>query len=311
MSENSGDLKILPPIVFKYYPPERTEFLHNRLVRFTQPSELNDIFEFSTGVNQFLGPKFQSNLHNRFVETLSNAHEVYALMSQRGLVPNLMDPAFALEQIKAAISQIDFGSPLVKSEIDTLIAGPVDDFNEVDFFRRHGEDYGVFSLSSDALNPVMWYHYSQQYSGYVVGFNTFHPWFWHENSNGKSNCVLHKVTYEDTVRAEFASLLDDPVIPFLRKRLDWSYEKEWRMVKDLSQADVSIGDNIKLFEVPSDAITGIYFGPHLAENSPIIKLAATFKVMQNPNIEIGSVRPKHPDGFLEMHPYDLDFPQRS
>ena len=281
-----------PSLVFKYFPPERLEFLKNRLVRFTQPAELNDIFEITSGVNRFLGAKFSDILEEKFVSEIGNEDRIYGHLSKHGMVPKLMDPQVAKATIREALARIYFNDGFVRVEIKKLLDPLVAQFNDFDIFRDFSDDCGVFSLSSDALNPVMWYHYAKMYSGYVVGFDTFHPWFWRENEFGKSVCQLFEVTYENTIRSEFQDLLEDPIVPFLRKRLDWAYEKEWRMVKDLKQASAVVGNKVKLFEVPAEAVTGIYFGPRTEANSPLFARAATFKVLQNPEIEIGFVQPK-------------------
>lgn len=89
---------------------------------------------------------------------------------------------------------------------------------------------GVFSLSEDPLNTLMWSHYSDSHKGFCLGFEC--------HATNVLGQYANKIEYVEQINlpqiAAFSMNNNDDEI-FLelahKKSKDWSYEKEWRVIK--------------------------------------------------------------------------------
>lgn len=91
------------------------------------------------------------------------------------------------------------------------------------------ERIGLLSFSEDWTSPALWGHYGDKHRGVCLGFNV--------------HCSLvFKVTYHPNCVEAARANLDAPDVPIaLHERLsvksaDWSYEREWRTIVELSDA---------------------------------------------------------------------------
>jgi hypothetical protein len=88
---------------------------------------------------------------------------------------------------------------------------------------RFLQGLGIFCLTEEPDNHLMWVHYAEQHRGFVVGFKTDDPLF------SEAGSELRKVQY---------CACPPEIMPPSRevcfyKDEDWSYEKEWRCVRDI------------------------------------------------------------------------------
>jgi hypothetical protein len=159
---------------------------------------------------------------------------------------------------------------LIKTE-STLVRESVD------------QNYGVFSLSERFDSLLMWAHYASDHRWFVVEFDGSHPWLNQGSADSQDKELdaggVRKVTYSDerptaTIVVEFSLQPKSRSIPLSKfidcyfiKGSDWSYEREWRLVKRLDQATETIlvsKNRIALFQVPSTAITSIILGARMS-----------------------------------------------
>ena len=95
-----------------------------------------------------------------------------------------------------------------------------------------GNKYGLISFSSDYRSPLMWGHYAKSHTGICIGFDV-------------ADHLLHEVRYSrERLLFEGKTSLDkaDVVNLISVKFSEWRYEKEQRILVDLSLA-LKIGDN--------------------------------------------------------------------
>lgn len=121
-------------------------------------------------------------------------------------------------------------------------------YNEVIF-----NSMGVFSLSEDPVQPLMWAHYSASHTGFCLGFEN------HETS--VVGQYGNKVDYfEKMPKPNIRSFQEDgggEVVGLIAysKSKDWEYEKEWRILKQSGN---------KLYPYPgilSEVVLGIKIDP--------------------------------------------------
>lgn len=95
-------------------------------------------------------------------------------------------------------------------------------------------EYGIISLTEAKDNLLMWSHYADQHKGMVVEFDISHPFFCSLHSENDLTGNTHRVMY----RKERLNELGDYLLePYFHKSDEWAYEKEHRLLLNLSGAD--------------------------------------------------------------------------
>lgn len=113
------------------------------------------------------------------------------------------------------------------------------------------QNSGVFSLSEENDNILMWGHYADRHRGFCIGFE-----------RNADNCLGDD---ERTCRVEYKpdypiiDLADNEVfdLKFFRKASDWEYEREWRII--------SMQGNMEK-ELPGVQISTIVFGLNMPDD---------------------------------------------
>jgi hypothetical protein len=118
--------------------------------------------------------------------------------------------------------------------------------------------YGVVCFCEDALNPLMWAHYTCGYRGFVVGFDGSHELFAKDLERGD----LRSVRYvEDRPTPNLDEATNEEIF-FTKSRL-WEYEREWRLLRQLSDAE-RVGQDgeypVYVLKLPPRAISEIIIG---------------------------------------------------
>ena len=84
--------------------------------------------------------------------------------------------------------------------------------------------YRILSLTEDIHSPLMWAHYGYNYTGICLIYST-----------NKTFSEAIKVNYTDQARyldeGDFDELDDVACDSLKEKMMDWSYEKEWRLIQ--------------------------------------------------------------------------------
>ncbi|MEL7896021.1 DUF2971 domain-containing protein [Vreelandella neptunia] len=230
-------------LLYKYLSPERLDVLKNKKIRFTQPGDLNDPFEFEPYIHEIVGEKdvkkiVMSKLHQDYV-----THNVWA--------KGMPFDAFVLVNFK---SYKEFVLKVRDSGKEVFL-------NRMFFFFKHF--FAVLSLSKIFDNKLMWSHYANSGKGFAIGFDADSDFFREnvkiENSRlVKSGCVDYTSSRPNISmdELELANLL-------FKKSHDWSYEQEYRFVK-IIEPDKNEPEDcypIKLFSYPVECVKEIYIGP--------------------------------------------------
>lgn len=113
---------------------------------------------------------------------------------------------------------------------------------------------GVYCLSRNNDNILMWTHYAENHTGYCLEFEAT------DNTAvfGASQEVLYRdeypvVDYYNTPKDEQVDLM------LLTKYSGWSYEEEWRII------DFELGPGIR--EYPPQLLRGVIFGLRMPESA--------------------------------------------
>lgn len=140
-----------------------------------------------------------------------------------------------------------------------------------DMIKKFLSQRGVSCFSEKKDNLLMWSHYGDHCKGFCLQFSTLADPF-HK---------IMKVRYtEDMPILDIVPILcgedSDPVSDlYCTKAIDWAYEHEWRAIH--SQAGTA-------YRYPSEALTGIYFGPDMPRTA--IEIIALVLAGQNEHVQL-------------------------
>ena len=124
---------------------------------------------------------------------------------------------------------------------------------------------GILSLSETPDNLLMWAHYAEGYTGFVLMLDGSHDFFKEDNPSSeiaKGFAKPERVQYRS--ERPRTPIEDPPLEILLIKSSDWKHEKEWRYLKHLKDADEWCKDannlDAGLFLLPSKCIMGVILG---------------------------------------------------
>jgi hypothetical protein len=165
--------------------------------------------------------------------------------------PLAFNDPFEIRPVITDEDHADTRPPRQRRKQDELV-----DFERIPFSPRHhlnsgiGTNIGILCLSATPCEPLMWAHYADCHKGAVIGFDAEHPFFAETRlpagflqflrpvSYSKKRSVLHLSFFRryqtvEIARTGWFHLLErqDPL--FFTKSLNWKYEKEWRLIRQL------------------------------------------------------------------------------
>ncbi len=135
------------------------------------------------------------------------------------------------------------------------------------------KEVGVFSLSKDNKNEVMWANYANDYNGIVVGFSEDIEYI-HGYIKNNINYDISSVGFELSLNSGIIrfngikvsddnddfNITDDLLASFLfHKTEKWSPEKEYRLISRLSLSDKKI-DDVYLERIPFSVYESLFIG---------------------------------------------------
>jgi hypothetical protein len=242
-------------ILYKYIDVHIIEVLNKTSLKFSPRDFLNDPFE--------LFPYFEPNEFDK-MDLLSkigeDAYQDYFLKSLPDNAFIMMSPSEWLVFEKNTRNQ---ENPYKKEDPDNWIQNYYKDLVP-GFLMILNNTFGILSFTEDPLNIIMWAHYGEYNKGFVIGFDTDNDFFCEKEHFEMNYRNLRKVNYKSErplIRDPYN--VDELNETFFYKSIHWGYEKEWRVLRRLDDADEIIeNDNHKLhlFGFQPKIIKEIYFG---------------------------------------------------
>ncbi|HWR44837.1 DUF2971 domain-containing protein [Sporomusa sp.] len=237
-------------MLYKYLAPGRIDVLQKCLLRYTQPGAFNDPFEVKPYISKLADKTdAQSILEDTAREAIRKVYEEIPA-AQRAAVPYDQFQEFAKQKIVESsdiiLGMMEFVTPAIRKIFD-------DKFNET---------LGILSLAEKPDNLLMWAHYALSHEGYVIGFDSMHPYFHEQKGPDDELRYLRKVEYRE-IRPVFPMVEMSGVEVFLVKSTQWAYEQEWRIARPLQEADKIIDAqpfSVYLFQFPAAAIQEVILG---------------------------------------------------
>lgn len=241
-------------ILYKYLSPENAiRVISSRALRFTQPSQLNDVFD--------LRPNYENFNEATVLKTELTTDKI---KEQTEEFFNNMFSGLPSEfqGILKAHANLDSAA----SQAHQFIKGIFDGFSQIvrkQMFENLDKLAGVLCLSELADSNLMWGRYGSEHRGVVLGFDTENEYFNRKRTDDDELRQLVKVDYLPE-RARVQLLEDeDAGHKILYSKTDaWAYECEWRMLQALRDADeiVEGQPSIHLFRFDPRCLTHVIYG---------------------------------------------------
>jgi hypothetical protein len=136
-----------------------------------------------------------------------------------------------------------------------------------DFLKNKGVT--CFSETND--NLLMWSHYGGRYKGFCLEFTT----------SAELLQKIRKVRYVPKLpRLNLSTILLEPGFDhiselFCTKSEAWKYEREWRAIHHVAGTQ---------YTYPAEALTGVYFGPDIDQQS--LEIVCLILAGQNENVKL-------------------------
>lgn len=251
--------------LYKYLAPDRIDVLTNRLLRFTQPGDLNDPYEASFVFEAMIPPERLGALVDHTYKDLDESGELGRLFSEA------VDEQ--LDQVLASLAALGLELPMssdalranVLDEMENLKGDPLKEVVErafrsiaipdhreirqvyVEKYKEViNERVGVLCLSECWDNLLMWATYAAVHSGIVIGFESDDQYF-HQPYVTPLTTEIQPVRYGSAIpRFRGIDPLGPPEQiyklsePFFFKGEEWAYEREWRLLRPLGAAHTTI-----------------------------------------------------------------------
>lgn len=196
----------LPPILYKYFPPERIHVLKDRRVRFSQRTVFDDDHELQPDFALF------GTINEIWRFTLASLD----LRLDNRIPPDILIQLIA-ESPKYQARALQVAQAHMKSP----------------------DAFGVFCLTESPDCERMWTEYADNGKGFVIAFDTAQADFEQLRTPGK----LGKVEYSDEPLGSFLGMMENQAAGiFFRKRMKYAFEAEWRSIRALTKLEEHPGD---------------------------------------------------------------------
>ncbi|NOZ47165.1 MAG: DUF2971 domain-containing protein [Chlorobi bacterium] len=225
-SKNSSD----GLIAYKYRVWDKTNDSHEFQRRIITHNEL-----YLSSPNQFNDP-FDSSLPFQYRKKDLKPKKIYKKMYQMSLNEWPYMPHYERDRIiKERIGSGAFIGSKYSKEIHE------------DFIKKINKEIGIYSLSENKSNILMWSHYADSHKGYCVGLDY--------NILLKKIGSISPVIYSDKF-PQLSLFPKDSIADFMQlfitKSKDWAYEKEVRIIMRYKARHT--------IKIPDECIKEIIFG---------------------------------------------------
>lgn len=179
---------------------QRRILTHNEIY-FASPNQFNDPFDCAIPFRYIESELTKENLFIKLYKTLKN------------ICPNMNEA----ELIEFCHKRIDSGA---------FEDGEYWKDNQAEFIKSVNDKFGIYSLSKEYDNLLMWSHYADSHQGFCIGLDTKILY--------NNVPLLAQVIYDPNNKYPEIGLFDESIESFIRlfitKSKCWSYENEYRFI---------------------------------------------------------------------------------
>lgn len=280
-------------VVYKYYPEARLNFFQRPQMRFSPREALNDALELGRRWREtraealraytehhlnIVIPAMFSNkdfLTSRLAQHLAENGQVLS-PEQTIQINTFLESSLGQDFLKSQLESARQAAPLLTNAFFIILETELDRLLDETAAKS-----GILSLTEDHLSSQMWAHYAGQGKGFVVGLDAQHPFFFRTDGSNR-RLLLRKIIYTDQ---QIENFWRNPYYFFLVKDSGWAYEKEWRVIKTLSDSDEIVrlsNSTIHLWNIAPEMIRSIHFGYNFDDREALRKIDQLLALGANP-----------------------------
>jgi len=263
--------------LYKYTTIEvAIEILSNQKLRFTQPLAFNDPFD----ANPFIAKLYSKEEQKILMEEIFSNNDVV-----NDLVLNSFYETLKTDYSNTKLSfdedqLLKMFHSIIKNKYGTITNFVLSNTNEEKMLEKTINNFityvltltGIFSLTKDPKNLLMWAHYADCNRGVVFEFEGTHPFFQQSNNDiyfkeieikYSENRPMLELNIKDFSNSDKLLKLFSEI--YFTKSTEWEYEAEYRVVRKLEENTFAgfqdkDGFDVHLFSFPKEIIKGIIFG---------------------------------------------------
>lgn len=246
--------------IYKFVTDQRIDILENLQIRFTPPIEFNDPFELYPYLETVLP------LEDFYIAIDDGSDDEFVETFVQTIEENYVNPLPKDELIRMALQF----RPIVKDSSKHLLSDIFRKFSSIvnpHIQTSMNNFFGIMCSSGHPLDIRMWGHYTNNHKGFVIVFDENHDFFQQKSQKEKYRSIREVSYTEDRPRVNSVLNINYSEIFFTKSKV-WDYEREWRLIRPLSEADkIEEKENKKLhfFNLPPECIEGVIFGVRTSE----------------------------------------------
>ncbi len=286
--------------LYKYLPTNRIDVIEKQFIRCTPATSQNDIFEMRVFFEKVID---ESDAEKLFADIDIDKIVFESYKTIMGIASGSKGSDTYNSLFKKFID-----SPKGKNFVKNIKASTINQINsetkgfEEQINKSIPENVGIISLTESYDNKLMWAHYGEKHKGFLIAFNENHKFFNRKRKTSDEFYYLRKVNYCDS-KSNATIYKTSGTDLFLRKDIEWAYEKEWRLLIPLQFADKIINPNseqIHLIKFPLECINGIICGANASPS--FMKLIYDYSYLPEfRKIKFGNIKLNNQSKKLELH----------
>jgi len=274
--------------LYKYVTAERIDVLRNELIRFSQPSALNDPWDMRPHVERMIT---DDDLEKHVLAPLKPESDTQLIDYMSKIIEDIAKTQGvtdkSLDEIRKALTEANNEFPgELRQLYEVAFAESAEEMKQVvpkltEIIPDAMDNaVGVLSLTEKPDHPLMWSHYANNHSGLVLVFDETNAFFRSPRHGQPDDAGGARRVKYSSERPKFDPLVsismldnmtDEDAVSFFDKLFftksqAWDYEQEWRMIKGLKQADKILQNpngNVYLFSIPPSCILSVILGQRM------------------------------------------------
>jgi DUF2971 family protein len=223
--------------IFRYVGPQRVDCLLNEEVSFSPPSRFNDPFD--------LRPVFVPVTDEDYLKRIYKQGGSEIIESGLSGLPSAQKKELEGQFEKLTIA-------FYRQQADKYAQA-----YQQTFPKTLDRYVGILCFSAINDNLLMWAHYADSHKGFALEFDS-------EDEEFKKLGDLYEVKY-DRMRAVVDAVKQPTIEFYIRKSLEWGYEREYRLLRHLNACErrsLSAGD-FYFVRMPRSCVKAVYLGTRM------------------------------------------------
>jgi hypothetical protein len=272
--------------LFRYFSPEAAlRVLETGELMVTPPKYLNDPFECSPVIKCKDPRAFARRQIDRLIslEFFEEHRSHFPGLTFEEYRNGLLSKAAGLEDLEERIlADVPGADSHIQSRAQEIIS----------------ERFGVICFAPDDIDQMMWAKYCPSHDGLVIGFQQSHLLF-----SGPSFFQMHYSDEPVVFDASDPTARDDAALFLSRKRLQWSSEKESRLLVELALATVRrLPEGPRYFiPIEPDVIVSVTMGLR-ATNETQNRIMELLRAPRFEHVKVFKIRKNVEGGMFERDP---------